>query len=412
MEYRFYAKNISGESVSGNKQAASEREVVLWLRELLLVPVEVRQTRRSVFKAFKKRLCGHIHPPYFARTLIPASEKVNFFRSLSFLISAGISLSSSLNILLEQAVSPRLKKIIASVLEEIRSGAAFSQAMGVFPRVFDPLCLAFARTGEESGLLADSMAELSSFVESRERLRGKIVSALAYPALVLLIALAALVVMTAVVIPQFEKAFSALDVPLPPITKLAFSTGRHARKLWPLFPMALVTLPSLVVFTRRRSAAKSWLDGLVLKLPVVGRLVGLAVLSRSFRAMASLLSRGVPLSRSLNISGEVASNAQARSAFERVRRGSLSGISVSAAMSECRFFPPLASRLIRIGEETGKTCSMFKKLAENYEFELDELIKKLTALLEPMLVVFVGAVVSLLAFAVFMPVVSAIEAFI
>jgi len=163
---------------------------------------------------------------------------------------------------------------------------------------------------------------------------------------------------------------------------------------------------------RGRAHARLFLDSLILSLPITGRMLSLAALQRSFAAGANLLSAGVPLARALAMAGEIACNAKVRAAFEKVREGALAGIPLNMVMNEVGVFPVAAAHMVRIGEETGRTCEVFIKLADTYEKELDERTRRLAAALEPLMVVFAGIIVALMAAAVFMPVVSAIENFI
>lgn len=409
MEYYFQAKNSNGEMVRGSRTAANERDVVLWLKDLALTPLDIRERKRLIFR---DKLLRQGCFSYSGGGRVSLSEKVVFFRNLSFLISSGISLPHALDILLEQCSGSRMRRIIRSVRGNIISGAAFSDAVSDFPMVFEPLSVAFARSGEESGRLADNIAALAALLETRERLRKKITSAMVYPAIVVLVAFSALMVMAAVVLPQFETAFSSLNVPMPPITAFAFKLGRNARIFGYLFPTITALFSFFLFFIRRRAFARLWLDSILLKLPMIGKMLLCAALSRSFATMAGLLDTGVPLSTALDMAGAVSSNARIRSVFGQMKQGAFAGSDLNSVMRESGIFPPMAPQMVRIGEATGRTGAMFKKLAESNEANLEELVKRLTAALEPLMVVFVGAVVAFMALAIFMPVVAAIENFI
>lgn len=271
--------------------------------------------------------------------------------------------------------------------------------------------MAFARSGEVSGRLPENMAALAALLEAKERLRKKIVSAMIYPAVVMLVALAVITMMFAVVLPKFEGAFSALNVAMPPVTMFIFNAGRGLRKFWFFLPALIAGVPFLILYAGKRAWAKSRLDSLALKLPVTGKMLQNAVLSRSFSAMACLLDTGIPLPAALEMAGEVAVNTKVRRAFIETKKGILAGITLNAMMARNAVFAPAAVQVIRIGEETGKTGAMFRKLAEQKEAELEEGVKRLTSVLEPVMVVFVGALVSFVVLAIFMPVVTAIEKF-
>lgn len=409
MEYCFQAKSKEGQLVRGTIEAASEHEVVLWLKDMSLAPLDI---------CLKKRLSLRLKS-YFGYFLsktsflsISFSDKAVFFRGLAFLLSSEVVLPQALDILCEQTTSKHMKRNVRLVLGGINSGASFSRAMSGFPEVFDPLCIAFARSGEESGRLSENMVTLASLLDAKERLRKKIISAMIYPALVMLVALTVLMIMSLVVLPRFEAAFSALNVSMPPITAFVFSAGRGAERFWSLLLTSLFFAYLTILFIRRNASAKLWLDGAALRLPVLGKIARHAVLSRSFAAMSCLLGTGVPLLSSIEIAGDVAANAKVRQALLKIREGVFAGIALNAMMKHSSVFPPAAVQMIRIGEETGKMGVMFGKLAENEESDLAEGVKRLTSVMEPLSVVLVGALVSFIALAIFMPVVTAIENFI
>lgn len=409
MEYRFKAKSTSGEIIFGSTKASCERDVVLWLKDVSLVPLDIQQKKELKYKWQLLSLKKYFME-FFERTSL--SEKVNFFRDLALLTSSGFSLAASIDILREQSHGAVMRRAVDNVGERINSGVSFSAAMADLTTAFDHLCVAFARAGEESGRLADNLTALAALLEARSRLRKKIISAMTYPMVVMFIAFVVFFAITAVVIPQFENAFSALNAPLPIITTFTFKMGRAVRGVWYLFPPALLLLLVLLFCLRRYESSRFWLDSLALRLPITGKTLSLAVQARSFSAMASLLNTGVPLPLALQLAGEVAANARIGASFERVREGALAGVPLNVIMRECGMFSPVAASMIKLGEATGKTSSMFKSLADNCEFELDERIKRLTSLSEPLLVVFVGVIVACLAGAIFMPVISIIESFI
>lgn len=408
MEYKFQAKGANGEIICGRKEAPSEHDVALWLKELSLAPINIR---RRQYAELKEKLRGAMGAGPFSPVRIRPGERVLLFRNLAFLCASNIPLAASVSILGEQAGNSKMGRILSDISQKIDSGASFSQTLRNYPRIFDPLCVAFVRCGEDSGQLAGSLAELASLLEGRERLRKKIISAMTYPATVLIIAFTVLVIMAVVVMPQFEKAFSALDVAMPPVTEFILGAGKRISEA-PMLCLVPLILCFIVFIFCRRATIRSRLDGVLLRLPFAGPTLSFAALSRSFGAIASLLDSGVPLSTALVLAGEVASNVRIRQSFERLNTGALAGIPLNATMQECSIFPPSAVLMIRVGEETGRTGAMFKALASHYEYELGERVKRLASLLEPLLVVFVGAIVALLITALYMPIVSTIESFI
>lgn len=405
MRYKYKAKNPEGLTVRGAHEAKSEEEAASWLRAAGLIPLEIRETGAggSPFAA------GELP---FLSPRIKLKDKAVFFRQLAVMTEAGIPLASALEVLAEQTENKRLRKAAAEINEAVSSGSTLRAALARYPKVFGRLVLSLVRAGEESGTLGSALTELSAFLEEEDLLNKKIISAAAYPAVVLTTAAAALGVAVAVVVPQFEKAFKNLNIRMPALTRAVFELGGTAREYWHVLPLSIAAAAALICALRRVRSLEIFIDAASLKVPVFGDIAFKASLARSFRTMSSLLRSGIPLLSALEMAGEAAGNARIKRSFDAVRESVTRGGSMSSAIKEESVFPPLAASMAAVGEETGTTDRMFEKTADWYDAELSEKIKRLSAVLEPVMVIFAGLVVGFMVMAVFFPIIGAIEALI
>lgn len=405
MKFRYEAKDGGGEAVRGEIEANVEREAAARLRERGLTPIDI-------VPACPSRSGAGTSPSFFMRGGVPLAEKALFFRELAAMTGAGISASSALRVLSGQKRSRRFDGVIARIYAEVSSGSTIAGAFAGHPSCFDAVTVALIRAGEESGTLDASLARLAAFLEARAELRKKLVSALTYPALVVLVAAASLCVLTAVVVPQFERAFRGLGVELPPLTRAVFAAGSWMEAYWyiPLIALAAALLAARL--SLRAPGLRAAADGALLKMPVFGDMLLKASLARSFGTMAALLRSGLPVLQSLRLAASAAGNEKIRKAIETAREDAASGKSLSASLGARGIFPPMIVQMAAVGEETGRTGEMLEKIAGWYESELTEKVKRLGSILEPVMVVIVGGLVGLIAVAVFMPIVSAINSFI
>ena len=256
-----------------------------------------------------------------------------------------------------------------------------------------------------------SLAKIASFMEDQENLRKKIISAMTYPTVVICIALLVLGVMVAVVVPQFEKAFGNLNIELQALTLMTFKFGRWMQHNWYVIPLVIIVAAILLRQLRKMKSMKMPVDTLLLKIPIFGDIIFKASLTRSFRTMGSLLRSGVPVLSSLEMTAEVAGNERIKRGFLEMRDGASMGRALNAVVREKKLFPPMIGHMIAVGEETGRTDEMLEKIADWYDAELSEKIKRLSSILEPVMVVFVGIIVGFMVLAIFLPIISAINAF-
>lgn len=414
MEFYYDAKDRSGKRVSGTHSASSEPELLSWIRGNGWVPLNVSQHREiSLSAPGDKLLKGGKERSEFwdLSPRIKLRDKLIFFRQLATMIAAGIPVTASLAILTEQTQNKRFRRVLTKVYKRVSTGTTLGSAMAENPKCFDAITIPLVRSGEESGTLDMSLAKIAGFMEDQDNLRKKIVSAMTYPAVVIGIALLVLGVMVAVVIPQFEKAFSKLNIELPALTLATFRLGRWMEQNWYLIPLVILAVALLLAQLRRMKSMKLPIDSFLLKIPLFGDIAFKAALTRSFRTMGSLLRSGVPVLSALEMTADVAGNEKIKLGFIDMRDGSAMGKALNTTVREKKLFPPMIGHMIAVGEETGRTDEMLEKIADWYDAELSERIKRLSSVLEPVMVVIVGIIVGFMVLAIFLPIISAIQAF-
>ena len=403
MNFRYKARNADGQMAEGTiKDVRNQAEAVSWLRSRKMTPITVAETRggdvaSSSFYA-KMRLIA----------TISLKDKALFFRQLATMVSAGVTLGSSLDLLSRQTVNPRLADAIASVKQRVDGGQTFSGAMRM-RKEFSPLMVAIARAGEEGGTLDVSLDRLATFLERQDALKRKIISAISYPAVVFSFALFVLYLLVTVVVPRFSSVFDNLNVQLPAITRYTFQASLWFRDFWyvPLFIVFGLVL--LFVFLGRRAETKYYVDKFKLWTPIFGDLILKSSMARSNRTLASLVESGIPILQALSMTAETAGNAVIDRAFRSLEEGARRGMGIGELIRQQKVFPPMVGHMVTVGEQTGRLEEMLNKVADWFEMELDEKVKRLTAILEPLLIIFVGAIVAAVALAVFLPIVSAIQ---
>ena len=410
MEFQYKVKAQNGNVLRGNHAADSEKELISWIREQGWIPIEVKAATGKAASA-KSGSSSSASDFFDLSPKVKSKDKLIFFRQLATMIMAGVPIVSALEILVQQTGNRRFKKILRRVFERVSSGVPLATALAENPKCFDTLAISLIRSGEESGTLDSSLGRLSWFIESQENLRKKIISAFTYPGAVMSIALLVLGILCVVVVPQFQKAFSGLGVKMPALTLAIFDIGQWAQHNWKKIPIAIIIIVVAIRFLSKFPAMRYPIDVVKLKLPIFGGIIYKACISRSFRTMGALLQAGVPVLQTIELAGEVAGNEKIRRNFFAIRDAAAMGSTMNSVMKERKLFPPMVCHMVAVGEETGRTDDMLSKIADWYEGELEETIKRLSSVLEPVLVVFVGGIVAIMVIAIFLPIIASIQAF-
>ncbi|MFL5425972.1 MAG: type II secretion system inner membrane protein GspF [Myxococcales bacterium] len=325
-------------------------------------------------------------------------------RQLATLIGAGITLVDALTALVDQIEQPRLKRIIGIVRQKVNEGSSLADALAEHPKVFTTLYVNMIRAGESSGALDVVLVRLADFTEAQAALRNKIMGAMLYPAIMLLVGLGIVGILFIVVIPKVTTIFADMNVSLPWTTQILITTSTFARDYWYLM---LASIPLFVWAMRRylkTTRGRAWWDRTKLNAPIFGELVRMLSLARFAKTLATLLSSGVPLLTALDIVKNIVNNSILSKVIEDARDAIREGESIAAPLKRSGQFPPLVHHMIAIGEKSGQLEEMLQNVARSYDAQVEVRVSALTSLLEPIMIVGMGVGVAFIVFSILMPI--------
>jgi type IV pilus assembly protein PilC len=336
---------------------------------------------------------------------VSVKDMALFSRQLSTLVNAGVSMVRGLGVLTDQCANAKLKVTLKKVLDDVQEGSAFSDALRKHPKVFDRLYCAMVQAGETGGVLDDVLSRLAQLLEDAARLANKIKSAMTYPAVVTFIAVAIFIGMCKFIIPVFSGVFKQLGGELPAFTQMLVNISNFLNSwtFW-LIPGGIIAFIFAYNWFYSTPYGKLYLDGVFLKLPLFGDLVVKTAVARFSRTFGSLTRAGVPILSSLEITSETAGNLVVSNAIDAARESVKEGGMISPALEKTEVFPVMAIQMISIGEETGEMDKMLMKVADFYENEVEEAVKALTSLMEPIMILVLGGMVGSIIAGMYLPI--------
>ncbi|MBD2149600.1 type II secretion system F family protein [Pseudanabaena sp. FACHB-1277] len=333
-----------------------------------------------------------------------------FSRQLATLVNAGVSMVRGLGVMVDQCANPRLKAALARVLDDVQQGTNFSDSLRKHPKIFDNLYCAMIQAGETGGVLDDVLARLASLLEDSAKLNNQIKTAMTYPIVVTSIAVLIFLGMCIFIIPVFDGVFKSLGGELPAFTQILVNISNFLKS--PSVSIIPITI-FVIAFAYKRIYAtppgQLYFDGLFLKLPLFGDLVVKTAVARFARTFGSLSKAGVPILSSLEITGETAGNLVISNAIDSAREAVKEGGQIAPAMEKTQVFPVMALQMISIGEETGEIDKMLMKVADFYENEVEEAVKALTSLMEPLMIIVLGGMVGSIIVGMYLPIFSIMD---
>jgi type IV pilus assembly protein PilC len=402
--FRYAAKDASGRTVQGTVQANDKGEAVAELRRQNLIVMRVDEGGGKREKGAAAGPSTKTSGLFKTRPRCKANELVVFTRQLSTMISAGLSLLESLEVLAEQAETPGMKMTCERIVAELRGGSDLSAAMGTCPKVFSPLYLSMVAAGEASGQMDVILERLAEYVEASEQLKRDIKSAMTYPVVSLVLVLAITAFLMIGVVPGFREVFDGLGAELNPLTENVLRISDFLRAKWYVVLIAFgLLVAGFMTFKRTRKGAYIC-DQMSLKVPVFGPLTRKVALARFSRTFATLIRSGVPIMGTLDIVADTAGNQVVAEVVRDSRESVRNGNMLSEPLSQSRVFPPMVTRMIAIGERSGALEQLLEKIAEFYDSQVKAQIKALTSLIEPILITFMGGIVGTVVLSVFLPI--------
>ncbi|MCD6539822.1 MAG: type II secretion system F family protein [Candidatus Omnitrophica bacterium] len=335
---------------------------------------------------------------------VKPEEIVIFSRQLTTLIESDIPLVQGLEILSEQVKNPSFKQIILDILRNVREGSSFHSALSKFPKVFSEFYISMVRAGEASGKLGEILNRVSGYIESTLALQRKVRSSLAYPVIVISMAIVITAFLILKVIPTFKGIFDMLGGHLPLPTRILIGISDFSRR-WFLFILGgLLILGIVLKKVSTTPEGRKKIDERLLKLPVVGELIRKIAVAKFCRTFSTLVSSGVPVLQSLDIVGRTSGNKVVEEAVVKSKKFVQEGESLSEPLSRSGVFPPMVVRMISVGEKTGKLEEMLTKIAQFYEEEVNTAVAGLTSMIEPLIIGFLGIVIGGIVVSLFLPI--------
>ncbi|KAF1717279.1 type II secretion system protein XpsF [Pseudoxanthomonas wuyuanensis] len=393
--YRYKALNSRGEVMDGQMEAGSDAEVVTRLQEQGHLPMEARLASESGAGPSWRSL---LSPKAFS-----GERLVQFTQQLATLLGAGQPLDRSLSILLDLPEDDKARGIISDIRDAVRSGAPLSTALERQHGLFTRLYINMVRAGEAGGSLHDTLQRLADYLERSRALRGRVINALIYPAILLVVVSLALLFLMGYVVPQFAAMYESLDVALPWFTRGVLWLGLLVRDWWPLLVAVPALLPWWLDRKRRDPAFRDRLDAWLLRQKLVGPLIAKLETSRLARTLGTLLRNGVPLLGALGIARNVLGNRALSADVEKAAEDVKNGHGLSVSLGKGKRFPRLALQMIQVGEESGALDSMLLKTADTFEQETSQAMDRLLAALVPVITLVLAAVVGMVIIAVLVP---------
>ncbi|MDO8588166.1 MAG: type II secretion system F family protein [Armatimonadota bacterium] len=396
--YAYTVRDATGQVMQGTSEAENETILRRRLSEQGFDVSEIKQT-----KARAKSAASGLGR-------VKLNDLAIFCRQFSTMIDAGVSLVRCLEVLGEQTTNPKLKRIIADIQSEVEAGQTLSRALQKYPNVFNSLFIGLIRAGEVGGVLEESLQRLSQFLESDQKLRRKVKSAMTYPTIIAVVAVAIVLLLVTFILPKFMTLFKDLGVDeFPAPTQILMGFSNFLLQQW-YYMLAFVILFVIAfrIFIRTRVGTRIY-DRIKLQAPVFGKLNHKVALARFSRTLGTLLESGVPILQALETVAGAVANQIIGDAILEARARIREGDKIGEPLQKSKIFPPMVVQMISIGEESGSLDPMLSKIADFYEAEVDAALESLTAAIEPVMIICLGGAVGFIVISMFLPLVAVVN---
>ena len=425
--FSFVALDARGLQVSDSMEAATQAEAISQLRSQGLFPTSIKESGSAKGgkssktgkkaktpkepKAAKATKDFKIKIPFLEKKTIKSKTLMIFTRQLATLIDAGLPLLRGLTVLSNQEPDPVLKKTIAELAESVQGGGTFSDGLTGHPRIFNKLYVNMVKAGELGGVLEVVLNRLAEFQEKAQKVKGKVQSAMMYPAIVMVIAIVIMGFLLVFIVPKFEQIFADMlgGKPLPLLTQIVVGASRAIQQNLIYIAIGVVARGAGVKYIIATPKGSLIFDKIMLKAPLFGDLTRKNAISRFTRTLGTLVTSGVPILQALNITKETAGNAVISDAIAKIHDAVKEGESIVRPMEASSVFPPMVISMVDVGEETGQLPEMLLKIADLFDDEVDNAVAGLTSLMEPIMIVFLAVVVGAIVIALFLPLISIIS---
>ncbi len=392
--YRYIARDLAGARRKGLTEAVSSNDVLNWLREQGFTPISINEISGHTAQNWRK-----IH-----QKRIKSADLAALCWQLATMLDGGIPITTAFDTIAEDIENPRLQQVLQQLSEKVKKGQSFSESVAEFPKVFNRLSCAIILAGETSGNLAEAMNKLAEYFDSRDKLAKKVKGAMAYPIFVFTFIVLIVVFIMAFIIPRFRTIFDQIGGELPALTRgfmQFYDILRYNLHFIIGFVLLLIVFAVLVSKTKKGHYLFS---RIILVAPLFGKVFNQAFVATFCRTMSTLLASGVSVLDALDILTGMTGNDIIKSAVVETRKNIVDGSNISLSMATAGFFPNMVVKMMQVGEESGSLPIVLEKTSNHYERKVDSTITTMMGLLEPIMIVTVGAIVLVVVLALYMPI--------
>ncbi|WP_003542117.1 type II secretion system F family protein [Desulfotomaculum nigrificans] len=396
-QYAYRARDNTGKLQTGFIEAPRETEVASQLRERNLYIIDIKPASE------KKRELSLTGAGGIFRKKVKIKELAVFCRQFATIIAAGIPILQALNILARQAESRRLRETITGVVEQLESGRTLAESLKRYRDVFPNIFISMIEAGEVGGVLDKALTRLADHFEKEHDIREKIKSAMTYPVLIICLAICAVTALLTFVLPKFIQMLNDMHVELPLPTRIIIAVSNFLQHSW-YFALAGMLILALAFrkFTQTQQGILI-IDRIKLKLPVFGKLTQKVIISRFCRTLSTLVHAGVPILTALEVVKKTCGNQVISNALTKAEESVREGLSIAEPLERSKVFPPMVTRMMAIGEDTGTLDILLERIAVFYERDVNDMVARLSSLLEPILIVFMGVIIGFIVISMLLP---------
>lgn len=432
--FQYIAKDAAGNEKRGTIEAGDRASAISAVRAQGLMPTALGEVRQSApppaaakaSKPGKKKASAapakgggkgamskeiNIKLPQWMRGKIKTKVLTQFTRQLATLVNSGLPLMRGIDVLKRQMKDPQMKEALDGIGENIAAGGTFSEALTIYPKIFDNLYINMVKAGEAGGVLEVVLGRLAEFAEKSEKIKNKVKGAMIYPIVVLVAAIGITAFLLVAVIPKFKQVFNDMlgGEALPAITQAVIDMSEWVQHNGLTIAIIVVAFIVIKKIVGKTEAGATFYDWLSLHAPVTGTLVQRTAVSRVTRTLGTLLSSGVPILQSLVIVRDTTGNRIVSKALQNVHDAVKEGEGMTQPLSQCPVFPPMVVSMVEVGEETGALADMLTRIANTYDDEVDNAVAGMTAAIEPALIIVLAVVVGTIVIAMFLPMIKIIS---
>lgn len=391
--YVYKAKNRSGQFLAGTILAENESAVASYVRDKGYFVINIAPEKSGI------SLENYLSK--FQRITI--KEIAILCRQFSTMVDAGLPMVTCLSILIEQIKNPRLKTALKDVYKRVKEGETLSKALSVYPTIFPCIMINMIEAGEMGGVLDEVLGRLATHFEKEYKMNEKVKSALTYPAVVMVVACIAVIIIMTFVMPTFTQLFTNMNVALPLPTRILLGISDLLRNNGVVFLFATVTFILGCIKAYQKETVRKHIDGVVIKLPVVGVIFEKVAVARFTRTLSTLVRSGVPILLALDVVKNTIGNLVMVEELSRAQENIKEGVSLSATLGSSKLFNSMVIQMIAIGEESGALDKMLEKVADFYESDVDDIVSRLSSIIEPVIILGLGTVVGFIVISVIIP---------